>query len=81
MLHFHDVEVMDKAAAEEPIPVPIKENKTDKEQTAKKKKKTKSLSESEPPLLEPQVEVRKIFFCISKIYKSFFNGRLKCHSQ
>lgn len=48
---------MDKAAAEEPIPVPIKENKVEKEPTVKRKRKTKSHSDSEPPVLEPQVEV------------------------
>lgn len=62
LLHFHDVEVMDKAAAEEPIPVPMKETKVDKEHVVKKKKK-KSRSDSEPPVLEPQVEVIVLKFC------------------
>lgn len=62
LLHFHNVELMDKAAAEEPIPVPVKENKVEREQASKKKKKTKSQSDSEPPILEPQIEVNEYRF-------------------
>lgn len=58
---------MDKAAAEEPIPVPTKENKVEKEPAVKRKRKTKSHSDSEPPVLEPQVEVI-IFFVKSLSY-------------
>ncbi|XP_017787341.1 PREDICTED: uncharacterized protein LOC108570030 isoform X2 [Nicrophorus vespilloides] len=53
LLHFHNIELMDDAQAEEPIPAPTKE-KND----AKKRKimsKSDNSSNSEPPVLEPQV--------------------------
>lgn len=71
LLHFHDVEVMDKAAAEEPIPVPTKDNKIEKEQVIKKKKKSKGHSDNEPPILEPQVEVI-ISYVLTFLFELFF---------
>ena len=60
LLHFHGIEQLDDAEAEEPIPVPTKDNKPEKEQIRKKKKQTKDDEKDEdnnegPPILEPQI--------------------------
>lgn len=57
LLHYHDIEHMDEAEAEEPIPVPTKE-KCEKDQVnkGKKKKVYKPAANNEPPVLERQTD-------------------------
>ncbi|GJQ64953.1 hypothetical protein Trydic_g7120 [Trypoxylus dichotomus] len=57
LLHYHDIEHMDEAEVEEPIPVPTKD-KCEKDLTnkIKKKKVCKPTSNNEPPSLERQTD-------------------------